>query len=219
MSKFRLPRRTKKAYQYFRSSINKKSWRRYYKKSGYSWKRHIRRHSYFYYSYNQKDYNTFKEDREKGFTCDYCGNRIDKYCEYPEHHPSQPHTLLCEDCYDNEYRDTCELCEESYDKEECKGEEFPKSPCAVYNPGYETDYNGNVIQSGIYEAIDHPVFTSDYFSCNTQWQNLRLICSMEDWLKIRPQDIDFFSGDELNAQFICDSCWEKAKGIRDYQLT
>ena len=60
------------------------------------------------------------------------------------------------------------------------GNEFPKSPCAVYNPGYKTDYNGNVIQSGIYEAIDYPVFTSDYFRCNTQCQNLRLICSMED---------------------------------------
>lgn len=215
MSKFRLPRRTKKAYQYFRSSINKNSWRRYYKKSGYSWKKYIRSQSYYYYSYNQEKYNTFKEDREKGFICDYCGNRIDKHCEYPEHHPSQPHTLLCEDCYGNEYRDTCELCEESYEKEDCKDGEFPKSPSAVYNPGYETDFNGNVIQSGIYEAIDYPVFTSDYFMCSTRWENLRLVCSMEDWLKIRPHDIDFFSGDELNAQFICDSCWEKAKEIRD----
>lgn len=215
MSKFRLPRKTKKKYRFFRSRIEKLYWRNWFKKYHISWRLFIEKHSYFYYSYNQEGYDTFKEDRSKNFICDNCGNRIDEYCEYPEHHHSDPHTLLCEDCYKNEYRDTCELCEESYEKEDCKGGDFPKSPSAVYNPGHETDYHGNVIQSGIYEAIAYPVFTSDYFSCSTRWENLRLICTMEEWLKIRPHDIDFFSGDELKAQFICDSCWEKAKEIRD----
>lgn len=217
MNRFRLPRKLKKKYKFFRCEQDKESWRKsfFWNKDYRSWRKYVDYHAFNYYRYNQEDFNTFKADKAKNFICENCGENVFRYYEYPEHHHSEPDVLLCEGCYDNEYRSTCYLCEESYLLEDCKGEEFPKSPCAVYNPGYETDYKDNVILSGIYEAIAYPIYLSDYFSVSTEWDNLRLICSVEDWLKERPHDIDFFSGDELKAQFICDSCWYKAKKIRD----
>lgn len=49
--------------------------------------------------------------------CDYCGESIFDMYDFPEVLTGKDE-LLCENCYDEYYRDVCPVCEESYEKEE-----------------------------------------------------------------------------------------------------
>lgn len=72
--------------------------------------------------------------------CDDCGESIFNMWDYPEIlHKNETHyeELLCEECYNESYRDLCVICEESYDtydgeseykvipKEEAESDEIP----------------------------------------------------------------------------------------------
>ena len=46
--------------------------------------------------------------------CDYCSNSIFEMDDFPEL-IEQDDDLMCEDCYDEEYRMICPICESSYD--------------------------------------------------------------------------------------------------------
>ena len=49
--------------------------------------------------------------------CDHCNTSIFELNDFPEALTEQ-NELLCEDCYDNEYRTVCPLCEESWEKDD-----------------------------------------------------------------------------------------------------
>ena len=51
---------------------------------------------------------------EKDCTCDYCGNGVDEFNDFPELLIEEDE-LLCEDCYTEKYRKTCPICENYYD--------------------------------------------------------------------------------------------------------
>lgn len=72
--------------------------------------------------------------------CDDCGESIFNMYDFPEIlHENEEHNeeLLCEECYNESYRDICAICEESYDtydgaseykvitKEEAESDEIP----------------------------------------------------------------------------------------------
>lgn len=55
---------------------------------------------------------------ESDCKCDYCGKSIFELNDFPEIIlPEEGKTgeVMCEDCYDHDYRDICPICEESYD--------------------------------------------------------------------------------------------------------
>jgi len=116
MKKFRLPRKTKKAFKYFRSDTNKENWRRYYKKH-YSWKVYLKKHTFCYYLHSQEEWNQFKSDGVKNFECENCGKSVFKGGGYPNYHKEYK-DLLCDYCYDDEFRTLCPVCEDSWDKDE-----------------------------------------------------------------------------------------------------
>lgn len=157
--------------------------------------------------------------------CDYCGKSIFELDDFPEI-LKEKDEVLCEDCYDEKYRDICPVCEDYYLIEDVKEGNFPKFPFFYYNPydkdDDKTDYTENYKQpSGVYEAKIGPVFISavgGIGDCWIQWDNLQLICTSDELLSEHPKYKDFFSGDDLKAQFVCDSCWLDAERIRDKKL-
>lgn len=82
--------------------------------------------------------------------CDYCGKSIFELDDYPNVSVER-NEVLCEDCYNEEYRTTCPICEESWEIDEM------------------TDYffiskaNSKEVgkQSGIYKILEHPFFYGD----------------------------------------------------------
>lgn len=155
--------------------------------------------------------------------CSYCGLSIFEMSDFPEVLEDK-NEVLCEECFDNNYRDTCPLCEEYYEIKDVKCEDFPKSPFFYYNPcneiGDKSSYSENYQHpSGVYEAIDYPVFIA---ACGglgdtyINWENVRLICTSGEFLKRYNDECytEFFSGDDLKAEFVCDSCWLKAENLK-----
>lgn len=234
MKKFRLPRKTKKQFQYFRNyALNKKYWKQYCRKGKYgrSWNKHKKNYSYMYYSYTQDEWSTFKKDKARNFICSWCGDNIFEHHEYPEHHKEYG-DLMCEGCYDNEFRDTCPICEESYEKSEVEGDLFPKSPFYWFNSSKKEDWEDDYHEyhpSGIYQAKQYPVFTAatgGLGSTYIEWRNLEFICSIEDFIKEEYGDRGWREYDEWinddykddKAEFIGDCCWGAALKIRDSKL-
>lgn len=154
---------------------------------------------------------------ENDCKCSQCGESIFELYDFPEI-DIEKDILLCENCYDNEYRDTCSICEELYDKEDLP-KEFPMSP--FY-------YIGNEKPSGIYHALRWPVFlaaTGGLGDTIIFWHDVEFVCSMEDFLKSHDPEMRYDFSSEWKeflednnveyANFIGSCCYEEALKIKN----
>jgi len=136
--------------------------------------------------------------------CDNCGESIFELDDFPNI-STEKSKVLCEDCYSEEYRDYCPICEDSYWKNDLP-DEFPKSP--FY-------YIGTQSKSGIYHALDWPVFcaaTGGLGETYINWENVELVCSMEDFQSINdPTMVTEFS--DKWKSFLEDNEYESAEFI------
>lgn len=142
---------------------------------------------------------------DKNLECEYCGKFIFDLSDFPEYEDGE---LLCEDCYHDKYYEVCPLCDEYHETKNIDLDDFPNSPFFYYNPNDAT-------KSGVYEVNSLPVFTSDYFSADIQWTNVRMICNADVFIKHYPQFKTYFSGDNERAEFVCNECWTKAIKLRE----
>lgn len=170
--------------------------------------------------------------------CGYCGKSIFEMQDFPEVLEDEKE-VLCEECYDEHYRDTCPICEDYYEIKEVKGENtpFPKSPFYWFNSLTKEEWNkyrqsdGEYIPSGIYHAIKYPVFIAAYGGLGDtwiQWENIEFVCSIEDFVKEHFADNNrkwdeyeqWLSDGRRNdkANFIGDCCWGTALSIKDKAL-
>lgn len=147
--------------------------------------------------------------------CDNCGESIFEMDDFPEINIDEKE-VLCENCYDQKYRDTCVICEEVYDLSDLPTE-FPKSP--FY-------YIGTQNKSGIYHALNWPVFsaaTGGLGDTYIWWDSVEFICSIEDFLKSHDPELKYdFSekwkeflkdGSIEYADFIGPCCYNEALKI------
>ena len=113
--------------------------------------------------------------------CDNCGTSIFELNDFPER-DIEKDEVLCENCYNEEYRDYCPICEESYEKSDLP-DEFPKSP--FY-------YIGTQAKSGIYHALSWPVFCAATGGLGTtyiNWESVELVCTMEDFQAVNDPNL------------------------------
>lgn len=172
---------------------------------------------------------------EENCECTYCGLSIFEMSDFPEV-IIEEREVLCEECYDEHYRDICPICEDFYEAKEVKGDEtpFPKSPFYWFNSLSEKEWNTHrnsdkdYKASGIYQATKYPVFIAacgGLGSTCIQWENVEFICSIEDfmkehfvshngkWNEYEEWLSDQNKGDRAN--FIGDCCWATALSIRN----
>lgn len=147
--------------------------------------------------------------------CANCGESIFKLDDFPNIDVEKKE-VLCEECYDQRYRASCVICEESYELSDLP-DEFPKSP--FY-------YIGNQKKSGIYHALQYPVFSA---ACGglgytyIWWDSLEFVCSMEDFLKSHDPELRFDFSEKWKefledksveyADYIGPCCYEEALKI------
>ena len=158
--------------------------------------------------------------------CGHCGKSIFDMDDFPEIIDNQ---ILCEECYKDEYRDICPICEEYYDLNDVNKIPFPKAPFYWFNSQTKEEwekYNSNqkYHKSGIYQAINHPIFTAATGGIGGSWiwwDNVEFICSIEDFIKANKgfiwEEYEEWLSDinrEDCANFICDSCWNIALNIK-----
>lgn len=87
--------------------------------------------------------------------CDGCGTSIFELDDFPEivkNENGKCTEILCEECYDDNYRETCPICEESYDVKDFTSDHI------IINEelGVETK-----LTPGIYEILERPFFFGD----------------------------------------------------------
>jgi hypothetical protein len=172
---------------------------------------------------------------ENDCQCYYCGKSIFEMWDFPEVLEEEKE-VLCEECYDEHYRDICPICEDYYEIKSVKGENtpFPKSPFYWFNSITEEEWkeyesvDGEYKPSGIYQAIKYPVFIA---ACGglgdtwIQWDNIEFVCSIEDfvgehftdngrkWDEYEEWIQDSRKRDKAN--FIGDCCWGTALSIKN----
>lgn len=163
---------------------------------------------------NRNSYSFTKAElkiiRENDLKCSGCGENIFELQDFPV---IKDDNVFCEDCYDDEYRDICPLCQDSYENDNVQCEQFPKSP--FYYGVKEDRRLKSYHPQGVYEAINYPIFigaTGGLGETMIQWDNVRLICTKEEYLKLNPYSKEAFEG---GAEFICNECWSLAKRIKD----
>lgn len=172
---------------------------------------------------------------KNGCQCCYCGKSIFEMWDFPEVLEDEKE-VLCEECFDEHYRDICPICEDYYEIKSVKGENtpFPKSPFYWFNSITEKEWkeyrsvDGEYKPSGIYQAIKYPVFIA---ACGglgdtwIQWDNIEFICTIEDFVREHFTD-NGRKWDEYEewiqdgrkcdkANFIGDCCWGTALSIQN----
>lgn len=171
---------------------------------------------------------------ENDCQCEYCGKSIFEMWDFPEV-LEEEREVLCEECYDNNYRDTCPICENSYEIKDVKGDNipFPKSPFYWLNSQTKDEwleYNEHeeYKPSGIYHAIQYPVFIA---ACGglgdtwIQWDNVEIVCLIEDFINeeytaknIKWDEYEEWLFDDRKsdkANFIGGCCWGVALNIKE----
>ncbi len=85
--------------------------------------------------------------------CDHCGKSIFELDDFP-YVSIERKEVLCEDCYDEEYRTTCPICEESCEIDEMTDYFFisKSNSKEVGKP------------SGIYKMLERPFYYGDYIT-------------------------------------------------------
>lgn len=131
--------------------------------------------------------------------CDNCGKFFFEMDDFPELMIDE-NSLLCEECYDDEYRETCVVCEESYETKD-RSDYFFITQKNTKNAG---------IPVGMYKALKYPIFYGD---CITGFDaflndNIEQVSKM-DINKI----IEIIRGgndeEQVSADLICPDCAEK----------
>lgn len=136
--------------------------------------------------------------------CDDCNKSIFDLDDFPDMDVDKDE-VLCEDCYKEEYRDYCPICEEDYWKNELP-DEFPKEPFF---------YIGTRARSGIYHAKEFPVFRGAIGGLgptHIYWENVELVCTMEDFLAVEDPGLVTEFSDQWKA-FLEDDKEEYAEFI------
>jgi DNA-directed RNA polymerase subunit RPC12/RpoP len=152
------------------------------------------------YSFTKKE---CKIIRKEDFKCSNCGKNIFELNDFPV---IRDDMVFCEECYSDEYDEICSLCEEIEERKDNEEEQpFPK------NPFFYSVKDDEEHIPGIYEAIKYPIWSSNGFSTDIWWDNVKFVCSKEDYLKQYPDRKDNFE----NAEYICNDCYNIAKEIRD----
>ena len=82
------------------------------------------------------------------FQCESCGASVFDLDDFPETENIDDWNCLCEDCYDNEYRALCDICEDSYEPREGSKEYL------VFSKTNEVEID----KIGIYEILKYPYF-------------------------------------------------------------
>lgn len=130
--------------------------------------------------------------------CDNCGKSFFEMDDFPELLIEED-SLLCEECYDEEYRETCIICEENY--------EIKNRSDYFFITQKNTKDAG--IPVGMYKALKYPFYFGD---CITGFDGF-FKDSIE---KVSDMDINKVyeirnpsNKKEIKADFICPECEEK----------
>lgn len=140
----------------------------------------------------------FKVLKKQDFECYSCGKDLIKDDDFPS---IKEEEALCEECYTEQYRTVCDVCEEYFENLD-----FPKDDEHIYinrelskEQGYET---------GIYKVLSKPFF---YGSILTGFDaffdnSLELVKSID---LDKYYEILYHSKDEIKSGTICPECVKK----------
>ena len=129
--------------------------------------------------------------------CDSCGKSFFEMYDFPELLIEED-SLLCEECYDEEYRQTCVVCEESYEIKD-RSDYFFITQKNTRDAG---------IPVGMYKALKYPIFYGDCVSGFDAFfnDNIEQVSKM-DINKLL--EIELGRNEEISADLICPDCAEK----------
>jgi hypothetical protein len=136
---------------------------------------------------------------ENNCECTSCGKSLFKMGDFPDI-SIKDSEILCEECYDEEYRETCPICEESYDIK------YFTSDYIVISENVATEVRK---KPGIYKILERPFF---FGNCVTGFDAffdnaIQLVVP----IRINEfKNIDCDRNDsEIGANTICPDCIEK----------
>jgi hypothetical protein len=98
--------------------------------------------------------------------------------------------IICDNCYDDSLS-VCEICASSFEESE-----NPKDTYFYINNETST----NDMPMGLYEGVEFPIYSSDYFSVHLITGNSRCIKKI---------DLEKILDKEIGSEFICQECFEK----------
>lgn len=129
--------------------------------------------------------------------CDSCGKSFFEMDDFPELRIEED-SLLCEECYDEEYRQTCVVCEESYEIKD-RSDYFFITQENTRDAG---------IPVGMYKALKYPIFYGDCVSGFDAFfnDNIEQVSKMDINKLLK---IELGRNEEISADLICPSCAEK----------
>ena len=155
----------------------------------------LRKHKY---ASRKLDEDEIKKVIAADYCCEDCGKSVFDLDDFPKTGSNiEDSNCICEDCYNERYREICDCCEESYE---------PRDETKEYLVFSKTNEDA-VEKIGIYEILKKPYFISDYFSQRVLGDSLKLIreCNIESMLNnIHNQKHSIESAD-----CICQDCAEK----------
>lgn len=132
--------------------------------------------------------------------CEYCGRELYDW-ELEEPHHDEQGAIMCDDCYDDNYRNICQLCEESYEKPTAPEELF-----FIVSKETASSVAFNPIKPGIYQTISWPYFMGSTFGFEMLFEDsIKLIreCDINSMLS------KLYDSKEIGADEICPCCAEK----------
>lgn len=132
--------------------------------------------------------------------CLHCGKSIFNLYDFPNL-DDDDYDVLCEDCYDELYLETCECCEETYEPREESIKYFALTPNQISNFGLE-------MKAGIYKVKNNPFHYGDvvFGFSGIYEEDVELIreCNLDSMLTAIHN-----TKHELECADICNSCAEK----------
>lgn len=128
--------------------------------------------------------------------CTRCGVSIFEMDDFPEL-LIDDNEIMCEYCYDNEYRETCPICEESYDTKDFE------SDFIVINEELSKETG---MKAGIYKILERPFFFGSILSGFDAFFDNTLQLVVE--IKINEhKEIDCgYNHQEVTSGCICSDC-------------
>ena len=139
---------------------------------------------------------------------DCCGASIFDLDDFPEI-DIEGDELLCEDCYSEKYRETCPICEESYDTKDFVNDYFVLT---------EEGAKETKLQPGIYKIIERPYFYGNIVSGFDAFfpNSIELVVSIKinEYKRIRCGD----GCCEVISDEICPDCADKYIRKKDFLL-
>ena len=131
--------------------------------------------------------------------CDNCGKSIFNMDDFPELLIDED-GLMCENCYSEEYRETCPICEESYDTKDFTNNYFILD---------ESSSKELKMKAGIYEIIKRPFIFGNILSGFESFfeDNIKLVLpiNINEFKKIDVGNMCC----EVYSDMICPECVEK----------